>query len=411
VAIGDIHGDLHKARQAFRLGGLIDDEDRWCGGKTVAVQVGDQLDRGHDEVAVLHLLERLKVEAAQAGGALHVLLGNHETMNARGQFRYATHQGRQDFYRWHLYQRLGSAMKALAGMPRGLCDYGLDLPTPPSSSSSSSSSRSSSSSSGIYTDARYSDNHQDQMMWDMARWAALGPGQPIARHVLATNPVVLQIGSTVFAHGGIHMDHVTHGLDKINRETHEWLVNGKPRAQKEEQKLMEIQARGAAMPSFLSGANAVVWSRRYSHPKEEHCDCAHLAMTLDQLSAPSQSQSPPGGTGQEPSAGIPAPHAKRMVVGHTIQPHGANGACDGRVIRVDVGMSQGCGNHEPEVIEIIHDGVLVRRLRIGQSPQIISGHPVGTKEDPGTGPQEVEVKVRGGGGIHSSLHRGPRLPE
>lgn len=40
VAIGDLHGDLRKARRAFRLGGLTDENDRWIGGTTTAVQVG-----------------------------------------------------------------------------------------------------------------------------------------------------------------------------------------------------------------------------------------------------------------------------------------------------------------------------------------------------------------------------------
>jgi len=39
VAIGDLHGDMGKTRRAFRIGGLIDDQDRWSGGTTTAVQV------------------------------------------------------------------------------------------------------------------------------------------------------------------------------------------------------------------------------------------------------------------------------------------------------------------------------------------------------------------------------------
>ena len=39
VAIGDLHGDMDKAQQAFRLGGLIDEQGRWSGGSTTAVQV------------------------------------------------------------------------------------------------------------------------------------------------------------------------------------------------------------------------------------------------------------------------------------------------------------------------------------------------------------------------------------
>jgi hypothetical protein len=42
VAIGDLHGDFEKTRRAFRLGGLIDENDRWAAGTTVAVQVCTQ---------------------------------------------------------------------------------------------------------------------------------------------------------------------------------------------------------------------------------------------------------------------------------------------------------------------------------------------------------------------------------
>ncbi len=40
VAIGDLHGDLAKARRALALAGLVDPETLdWVGGETVAVQV------------------------------------------------------------------------------------------------------------------------------------------------------------------------------------------------------------------------------------------------------------------------------------------------------------------------------------------------------------------------------------
>jgi len=42
------------------------------------------------------------------------------------------------------------------------------------------------------------------------------------------------------------------------------------------------------------------------------------------------------------------PGAARMVVGHTIQDAGINGACGGRVLRIDVGLSAGCGDGEPQ---------------------------------------------------------------
>ncbi len=47
------------------------------------VQVGDQLDRGGEEIKILYMLERLKAEAEAAGGKFHVINGNHEVVNVR----------------------------------------------------------------------------------------------------------------------------------------------------------------------------------------------------------------------------------------------------------------------------------------------------------------------------------------
>jgi hypothetical protein len=39
VAIGDLHGDLGKARKALKLAGVMDDSGRWTGGTATVVQV------------------------------------------------------------------------------------------------------------------------------------------------------------------------------------------------------------------------------------------------------------------------------------------------------------------------------------------------------------------------------------
>ncbi len=97
VAVGDVHGDLSATKRVLRLAGLINEADRWSGGTTVFVQTGDQLDRGDDEQEILDLLTRLESEAEAAGGAVHILNGNHELMNAAGDFRYVTPGGMTDF--------------------------------------------------------------------------------------------------------------------------------------------------------------------------------------------------------------------------------------------------------------------------------------------------------------------------
>lgn len=97
VAIGDLHGDLSGTRAALKAGGLIDDSDRWIGKDTVLVQTGDVLDRGDDEQAILDLLFKLEGEAKAQDGEVIMLLGNHELMNAAGDFRYVTPGAMNDF--------------------------------------------------------------------------------------------------------------------------------------------------------------------------------------------------------------------------------------------------------------------------------------------------------------------------
>ena len=97
VAIGDLHGDLGGTRAALRAAGAIDADDRWIGGDLVVVQTGDVLDRGDDESKILELLARLESDALAAGGAVIALNGNHELMNAAGDFRYVTPGGARDF--------------------------------------------------------------------------------------------------------------------------------------------------------------------------------------------------------------------------------------------------------------------------------------------------------------------------
>jgi hypothetical protein len=97
IAIGDLHGDLAATKRALALGGLMNEAGRWIGGKSVLVQTGDLLDRGDDEQAIVDLFERLEVEAKREGGAVYVLNGNHELMNAALDFRYVTSGGFRDF--------------------------------------------------------------------------------------------------------------------------------------------------------------------------------------------------------------------------------------------------------------------------------------------------------------------------
>ncbi|MBZ5555891.1 MAG: metallophosphoesterase [Acidobacteriia bacterium] len=88
VAVGDVHGAYDRFVEILAITGVIDNRQRWSGGRTHLIQLGDVLDRGPDSRKALDLLRRLQDEAARAGGAVHPLLGNHEAMRMLGDMRY-----------------------------------------------------------------------------------------------------------------------------------------------------------------------------------------------------------------------------------------------------------------------------------------------------------------------------------
>ena len=181
VAVGDLHGDLASTRAALMLAGAIDTTAHWVGGDLVLVQTGDQRDRGGDEQAVLQLLSRLKDEARAAGGAVHILNGNHELMNAKLDLRYVTPEGFADFQDAVVIAHEDSLLLSFAPDQR-------------------------------------------------ARVAAFRPGGPFAL-MLAEQPVVLILDGNVFVHGGVLPLHLDYGLDRINEEVRQWLLGaGEPPA-------------------------------------------------------------------------------------------------------------------------------------------------------------------------------------
>lgn len=88
VVFADVHGAYDPLVAILREAGVIDASLHWTGGRTHLVGLGDLLDRGPDSRKVLDLIMRLEGEAAEAGGAVHQILGNHEVMNLTGDLRY-----------------------------------------------------------------------------------------------------------------------------------------------------------------------------------------------------------------------------------------------------------------------------------------------------------------------------------
>ena len=90
VAISDVHGAYDAMVTTLQNVGVLDADLAWVGGTTRLVIVGDILDRGPRSRDAMDLLMRLEGEAQAAGGYVHVLIGNHESMNMIGDLRYVS---------------------------------------------------------------------------------------------------------------------------------------------------------------------------------------------------------------------------------------------------------------------------------------------------------------------------------
>ncbi len=265
IAIGDVHGDLDALLRALRLGGAVDADGRWIGGALWVVQTGDLLDRGDQEDEILALVARLERESSAAGGRFLALIGNHELMNAQGDFRYVTRDGFADF-----------ASFARDGRPEG---------------------------SSLPRAMR-------------GRAIAFTPGGRYARELAARNTAVV-VGETVFVHGGLRAQYIEHGLEAINRDVRAFLLGEAP------------------LSPLLAREDSPVWYRGFAL-RDDPATCAELTEVLARLGA------------------------RRMVVGHTVQEHGIDAACDDRVFRIDVGLSRYYGG-PIEVLEINGDTTRVLR--------------------------------------------------
>jgi hypothetical protein len=146
------------------------------------------------------------------------------------------------------------------------------------------------------------------------RVMAFMPGGTYAK-ILGGHNIVQVIGDTLFVHGGISPKYAAYGINRINSEYRAWALGKGKR------------------PGFVSDSNGPLWSRAYSNEVNPK-NCQDLGRTLKALKL------------------------KRMVVAHTVQRNGINSKCEGRVIRVDVGLSQYYGGN-PQVLEIVGEKLKV----------------------------------------------------
>lgn len=307
VAVGDLHGDYDVWLAIARAAGLIDPANRWAGGSATLVQLGDVTDRGPDSLKIIRSLQQLQREAPRWGGRVIVVLGNHEAMNVVGDLRYVTPaefaafaDSRSVARRERVYianrQKLEAAARA------------------------------------VNPNVRPSEVREQWLAKTPLGWvehrAAWSPSGALGRWA-RSNPAVVKIGDTVFAHGGLSAEYAALGIDEMNRRA------------------AAAMARADDTPaSILSDPLGPLWYRGLvtRDPKVDP-DGAAAAALKPRLPLEA-----------ELAAVLTATGAKRIVVGHTPNRRGIAIAQGGRLILADTGNSR-YYNGQPSYLEIVGDRV------------------------------------------------------
>jgi len=88
AALSDFHGKYDLMLELLTNNNIIDENKNWAFGKGHFVITGDVFDRGDKVTEILWFLYDLEQQAKQAGGDIHLTLGNHEVMILNGDLRY-----------------------------------------------------------------------------------------------------------------------------------------------------------------------------------------------------------------------------------------------------------------------------------------------------------------------------------
>ncbi len=190
VAVGDVHGAADKLVDVLRGAGLVDAETHWSGGQDHLVMLGDLIDRGPGDRAVLDLAHRLQHEAGKAGGRVHVLLGNHEVMNLVRDLRYVS---AASFAEFSDLERASDREKALRKFANPRRHNGESVKA---------------------IQAAFDAEHPYGYF---GRLRAFGPGGPYADWLLE-QPAMVKVNGVVYVHGGLTEDFARRGLADVNRE-------------------------------------------------------------------------------------------------------------------------------------------------------------------------------------------------
>jgi hypothetical protein len=351
VVFADVHGANTELLSVLREAGVIDESQHWRAGETHLVSLGDLLDRGTDSRKVLDLLMRLEGEARDAGGAVHVLLGNHEVMNIAGDLRYVS-AGEFAAFAGPDEARLREEawQRVLAQEPTAArADF--DSAYPP----------------GFFA-------HR-QAFSPQGRYGAW----------LLTKPFLITINDTAFVHAGLPEVVARLGLDATNQTMHAELAEYLQAWQAIAAELHLVRPVGfLEQPQIVAARGAEAQSK------------ALLAMQDAQVFNPNgptwyrgQALCYPYTEAEDFDAALAKLGVTRAVVGHTPSPTGrVLSRFDGRLVLLDTGMLQSVYKGSPAAL-IFDNGQWTvayadrpgQRLQPEKLPRAVGPRPAGLDDD------------------------------
>jgi hypothetical protein len=282
IAIGDLHGDYERYIDVMKSAGLIDKKGKWSGGTTHLVQTGDITDRGADSRKIIDHLVKLSRQAKKKGGYVHLLIGNHETMNVVGDLRYVS-EGEYKAFATGNSRRLQNKQweRQLEWMSVNTPDFAeLDLEA-----------------------YRIEWEQQVPLGWVEHRMAWSFNGE--YGKWVKDNAVAIQINDSIFLHGGISAKYCKFSLQSLT-----------------EQVIAAMENYDRSVTTIMDDPLGPVWYRGLA--SEEEADL--FSQTLDNI--------------------LNRYGAKRIVVGHTPTGGVIWPRFDQRVVVNDTGIANYYGAHK-----------------------------------------------------------------
>lgn len=291
VAIGDLHGDFEAWHAIALDAGITDSNGHWAGGRTILVQMGDMTDRWADSLKIVRSLQQLQREAPRKGGKAIVILGNHEAMNLLGDNRYTTPGEYAAFVDVHSAARRDRAYEA----NRTNLEAAFRAQDPKITQEQ----------------VRTQWIAQHPLGWVEHR-LAWGPSGELGKWA-ANNPAIVKIGGTLFAHGGISAEYAKQSLGLVNK------------------RIAAAMTAGDNSPtSVLNDPLGPLWYRGLVM-KDSDADAKRAAAKPPALLLTKD---------RELSDVLAAYGARRLVIAHTPSLTGIEISADGRLARIDTGISR-----------------------------------------------------------------------